>query len=215
MLSFRMRNILHMVALILCGIVVVVMVSDKIGREKADEGKNQIKNNVLSDSIRWENPNGVYDAVFLVSSNITFQSKSNVHSLEALVELANAFINLPYKNLTPEKIAQSVVKYDELVVYISLGLVKYGATKTDVEDFVIAALDRLQCMEKYLRIRSLSVKQKEKQKHNNAIEVLRRERQGYVKYWGKVGSRFVIGRFGENAEKEFLDKLSAASKLVE
>jgi hypothetical protein len=70
-------------------------------------------------------------------------------------------------------------------------------------------------MEKYLRIRSLSVKQKEKQKHNNAIEVLRRERQGYVKYWGKVGSRFVIGRFGENAEKEFLDKLSAASKLVE
>ena len=169
----------------------------------------------MSDSIRWENPNGVYDAVFLVSSNITFQSKSNVHSLEALVELANAFINLPYKNLTPEKIAQSVVKYDELVVYISLGLVKYGATKTDVEDFVIAALDRLQCMEKYLRIRSLSVKQKEKQKHNNAIEVLRRERQGYVKYWKKVGSRFVIGRFGENAEKEFLDKLSAASKLVE
>ena len=108
-----------------------------------------------------------------------------------------------------------MVKYDELVVYISLGLVKYGATKTDLEDFVIAALDRLQCMEKYLRIKSLSVKQKEKQKHNNAIEVLRRERQGYVEYWEKVGSRFVIGRFGENAEKEFLDKLSAASKLVE
>ena len=208
-----MRNMLHVVVLILCGIVVVVMVSDKI--EKTDEGESQIKNNVLSDFIRWEKPNGVYDAVFLVSSNITFQSKSNVHSLEALVELANAFINLPYKNLTPEKIALSVVKYDELVVYISLGLVKYGATKTDVEDFVIAALDRLECMEKYLRIKSLSVKQKEKQKHNNAIEVLRRERQGYVEYWEKVGSRFVIGRFGENAEKEFLDKLSAASKLVE
>ena len=49
----------------------------------------------------------------------------------------------------------------------------------------------------------------------DAIEVLRRERQGYVKYWKKVGSRFVIGRFGANAEKEFLEKLSAASKLAE
>lgn len=215
MLSFRMRNMLHVVVLILCGIVVVVMVSDKIGREKADEGESQIKNNVLSDFIRWEKPNGVYDAVFLVSSNITFQSKSNGHSLEALAELANAFIALPYKNLTPEKIALSVVKYDELVVYISLGLVKYGATKTYVEDFVIAALNRLECMEKYLRIKSLSEKQKEKQKYNNAIEVLRRERQGYVKYWEKVGSRFVIGCFGENAEKEFLEKLSAVSKLAE
>ena len=36
-----------------------------------------------------------------------------------------------------------------------------------------------------------------------------------MKYWEKVGSRFVIGRFGENAEKEFLEKLSAVSKLAE
>ena len=89
MLSFRMRNMLHVVVLILCGIVVVVMVSDKIGREKTDEGESQIKNNVLSNFIRWEKPNGVYDAVFLVSSNITFQSKSNGHSLQEDLRLCH------------------------------------------------------------------------------------------------------------------------------
>lgn len=162
---------------------------------------------VLSyEDIEWDKPNCVRDAVYSVSSNIVLQSVSQDQALGRVLKLADDFLRLPYDGLTADRIRMSAAKYDELVVYICLGLLKYGADANVVGRVVIAARERLRRMEMYLRNKALTKKKDQGQRYKIAAEVIRKEYETYVRYWESVGIRFVFDRFGDDKKKDFLKK---------
>lgn len=166
-----------------------------------------------SEDIEWDKPDCVRDAVYSVSSNIVSQSLSQDQALERVLKLADDFLRLPYAGLSADEIRLSVAKYDELVVFICLGLLKYGADANVVGQVVIAARERLRRIEMYLRNEASALKKDNSQRYNIAAEIVRNEYETYVRYWENVGIRFIFGKFGDDVKKDFLEKWDESLRL--
>ena len=161
---------------------------------------------ILSNNIEWSRPNAVSDAVYSVASNIIMRSESKEQALSHMLKLSRDFINLPYISHAPEEIGMAVFKYDELVLYICLGLVKCGADGDDIGNFIIAAYKKLSQIESYLNCKISEMCDNDSSEYKLAGNIVTSEKIAYVRYWDNIGIRFVFDQIGEKEKTSFLVK---------
>lgn len=151
----------------------------------------------------WLSVNGLSASVYSSVSNILSSTGGVTQSQKLLLELSEKFLTLEYNHRSCEEIRNIVIRYEEVVLYLCLGLVKSGAPKADIESLIIDAYKQLYSIKSNLERKESENKSLEKESAKRVIET---ELKTYERFFETVGIRLVFEKFGKLAQEEFLRK---------
>lgn len=197
----RASVILSMFVVICVGCLFVVFRNCDLFKEKQNPSCERKMLNFESNV--WGRVNGLSYAVYSSVSNITISADSDESSRHMLYALCKQFSSLQYESRSPREIRAVVSKYEELVLYLSLGLVRNQALESEVGAFILDSLDQLVGMwiyidEKYAGDDSIYVK--------NCRIVVQKEIKTFIRFFETVGIRLVFDQYSEQAKEKFLQK---------
>ena len=159
------------------------------------------------ESAVWGRSNGLSRAVYSSVSNIIINAGSVEASCGRLLSLSTRFTSLQYKKRTPREISVVVSDYEELTLYLCLGLLKSGASESDIGEFILNALNQLREMSIYLD----TINDRNMIDLATAKKVVKNQLEQYTRFFETVGIRLVFGQIGESAKRDFLLKWSRNS----
>jgi hypothetical protein len=154
------------------------------------------------ESAVWGRSNGLSQAVYSSVSNIIINAGSVETSCGRLLSLSTRFTSLQYKKRTPREISLVVSDYEELTLYLCLGLLKSGASESDIGEFILNALNQLREMSIYLD----TINDRNMTDLATAKKVVKNQLEQYTRFFETVGIRLVFGQIGESAKRDFLLK---------
>ena len=140
----------------------------------------------------WLSVNGLSASVYSSVSNILSSTGGVAQSQKPLLELSEKFLTLEYNHRSCEEIRNIVIRYEEVVLYLCLGLVKSGAPKADIESLIIDAYKQLYSIKSNLEKKESENKSLEKESAKRVIET---ELKTYERFFETVGIRLVFEKF--------------------
>ena len=145
-------------------------------------------------------------------SNIIATTGGGVKSKTPLLELSEQLLSLNYKEHTCKEIQDIIVKYEEVVLYLCLGLAKADASESDISNVIIGGYYQLFKMRDFLS--KQSYEHGETLEKTNAKRMIEKQIETYIRFFETVGVRLIFERYGSNVQKKFLQRWDEEKKNI-
>ena len=164
------------------------------------------------ESNAWGRVNGLSESMYSSVSNIIAITGGGVKSKTSLLELSEQLLSLNYKEHTCKEIQDIIVKYEEVVLYLCLGLAKANASESDISNVIIGGYYQLFKMRDFLS--KQSYEHGETLEKTNAKRMIEKQIETYIRFFETVGVRLIFERYGSNVQKKFLQRWDEEKKNI-